>query len=311
MMKIKQIFIIVLFFVACSKKSNNPFDDPALQPPSEKEEIVDADPNSIVGLHYNVFKPTCSNSGCHDGTFEPDFRTIESTYNSLIFHPIVKNAPDNSYTYRVVPGSADESVLYQRLIKDIDGQSGIMPLSVDPGSDWNEKKDQYLQNIKTWIENGAPDIFGNTSTVANIVPSVQGITAYANSNQNTLPRGPGNGALQVDSGTTSLEIWVSLKDEETAPQDFTLAQIKFYESLNGFAQAAAEDLILAGPVTEKGYFGDDVQFHHKMNKDVSGYQPGTTVFMRMYLVDNSGDTTEIPNDGSASYMKRYFAFEIK
>jgi hypothetical protein len=28
---------------------------------------------------------TCANSGCHDGTFEPDFRTLEGSYNTLLF----------------------------------------------------------------------------------------------------------------------------------------------------------------------------------------------------------------------------------
>ncbi|MBK7268515.1 MAG: hypothetical protein IPI07_03030, partial [Flavobacteriales bacterium] len=30
-------------------------------------------------------------SGCHDGTFEPEFRTIASAYNSLVYHPVIAN----------------------------------------------------------------------------------------------------------------------------------------------------------------------------------------------------------------------------
>ena len=35
--------------------------------------------------------PTCANSGCHDGTFEPDFRTVGSSWNTLVNHPVIAN----------------------------------------------------------------------------------------------------------------------------------------------------------------------------------------------------------------------------
>lgn len=46
--------------------------------------------NTIQGLHAGLFKPTCANSGCHDGNFEPDFRTVESSYYSLVQQPVIK-----------------------------------------------------------------------------------------------------------------------------------------------------------------------------------------------------------------------------
>jgi len=38
---------------------------------------------------------------------------------------------------------------------DIDGNSGIMPLAVDPDSDWESQKETYIQNIRDWIQAGA------------------------------------------------------------------------------------------------------------------------------------------------------------
>ena len=89
-------FLIVLILASCSEDSKqvkNPYDN---QEPENADGVVvnadkDLDPNSIAALHKDIFKPTCANSGCHDGNFEPDFRTIESSYNTLVNQPIVKN----------------------------------------------------------------------------------------------------------------------------------------------------------------------------------------------------------------------------
>ena len=84
---------------SCTKDEKNPFDDLDNFPPEDTTQIENVDPASFVGLHQNIFKPTCANSGCHDGTFEPDFRTIESSYNTLVLHTIVKNNPAETYEH--------------------------------------------------------------------------------------------------------------------------------------------------------------------------------------------------------------------
>jgi len=148
---------------ACTKRNNvdNPFLDPALQKPADGGDTVQYGPFDFAGLQRDIFKPTCSNSGCHDGTFEPDFRTIESSYNTLVYQPIIKNNPAGQYEYRVVPGDPAASVLINRLTVDIDGLSGIMPLVTDPGSDWGVNKQAYIDRIRGWIAAGAKDAYGN------------------------------------------------------------------------------------------------------------------------------------------------------
>lgn len=141
---------------ACQKDPVvNPFDDQEQPDNSLDSSAVDLDPISFNGLHANIFSKTCARSGCHDGNFEPDFRTIESSYNTLVDHPIIKNNPQGAYEVRVKPGNVSQSVLVARLTMDIDGNSGVMPLAVDPDSDWEEKKEMYIQNVKDWIQNGA------------------------------------------------------------------------------------------------------------------------------------------------------------
>src|SRR6186997_2925548 len=128
-MKTKGIFFFIAsltLFLACRKSGSdgdNPYDNDQGKP---RETITDSSfsPTSIQGLHKNIFRPTCANSGCHDGTFEPDFRTVESSYNSLVNVAPIK--PDGIHRYRVLPGNADSSMIMYRLTEDLGGNSGIM-----------------------------------------------------------------------------------------------------------------------------------------------------------------------------------------
>lgn len=153
--------ILILFFACKKEEYHNPYDDIPSVIVEDTTIVIELDPISIEGLHANIFGKTCANSGCHDGNFEPDFRTIESTYNTLVDQPIIKNDPQGSFQYRVVPNNVEASLLIARLSYDIDGESGVMPLVVEPGSDWEANKETYIQNIKDWISAGAKDPFGN------------------------------------------------------------------------------------------------------------------------------------------------------
>lgn len=156
------IFFIGFLFLSCQKEEyENPYDDIDTELPGMTEENINLEPTSMAGLQANIFGKTCANSGCHDGNFEPDFRTIESSYNTLVNAPIIKNDPQGSFQLRVVKGNIDASQLVARITYDIDGNSGIMPLAVDPSSDWETNKETYIQNIKDWIAAGAKDVFGN------------------------------------------------------------------------------------------------------------------------------------------------------
>ncbi len=158
-MKMSKYCLFFLFcgivFLSCQKDHTNPYDEQDLPNNGSDTVLVDLPATSFAGIHANILSPTCARSGCHDGNFEPDFRTIEGSYNTLVDHPIIKNDPQNTYQVRVKPGNPDQSLLFARLTFDIDGNSGLMPLSVDSGSDWEEKKEDYIQNIKDWIQQGA------------------------------------------------------------------------------------------------------------------------------------------------------------
>ena len=302
-------FLLCLGFAACKKEPANPFDDlenPVIDPPVEEN----LDPASIAGLHANVFGKTCANSGCHDGTFEPDFRTIESTYNTLVFQPIIKNDLQGTYEFRVIPGNADQSQLMARLSFDIDGNSGIMPLSVDPDSDWDEKSDTYIQNIRSWIQGGARDIFGNSPSQGNGLPQMQGVRGR---NSNWFPRADGGqGALRIPQIITAVDLYFAFSDDETLPQNFSTNKIRFSQDLDGFSDAPELPLdVLSTPLSETGYYGNTVNFTHKVTINPHDFAVlGETVFFRVYVKDVQNPVTEIPADGGALYIKTYFSFTI-
>ncbi len=231
---------------AC-KKSNrpeNPFDDPKNKPPVNTGPTDPLSLANFAGLHRQIFKPTCSNSGCHDGTFEPDFRTIESSYNTMVYQPVIKNNPAGSFLYRVLPGNANSSVLHERVVVDIDGISGIMPLSVDPQSDWPAKKAEYIAAIVAWINGGARDMFGNPPVNGPANPRLQGLMTVA----------PGY-ALSFGEGE--------------APEEVLLTHRRTRRVVRRPIRP------LPQPIRGSNVFGEPVGFTHVLNLD--GIAPGTYV----------------------------------
>jgi hypothetical protein len=111
---------------------------------------------SFEALYKEIFDVNCYTSGCHDGNFEPDFTSMSNAYYTLVYHPVKKNSEDERFTYRVLPGSISESLLYERITNccflDKDDR---MPLL----SKYLNKKE--IRRIKKWIKAGAPDWKGN------------------------------------------------------------------------------------------------------------------------------------------------------
>jgi hypothetical protein len=83
--------------------------------------------------------------GCHDGTFEPDFRTVQSSFSTLIYMGVNKKTLDsvNFFNYRVIPNNEATSFLIERLTtstSDYMPSNGVRLGSADMG------------NIRKWIQ---------------------------------------------------------------------------------------------------------------------------------------------------------------
>ncbi|MCB0754707.1 MAG: hypothetical protein H6603_00715 [Flavobacteriales bacterium] len=301
--------ILAVFAIGCNPDADNPFDDPDNLPPNDTTAFGELDPTSFVGLHQNIFKPTCANSGCHDGTFEPDFRTIESAYNTLVYHSVIKNNPSNSYQYRVKPGSISESIMWLRLNEDIDGISGIMPLDAfyDPESEWNQNKAEHLSNINTWIMNGALDMFGNAPDINDQQPGIAGIYAEADGQPCVIFERVG-----VPLGAQQVSIWFALTDKETAAQSLQSATVKMSGLINVDEDTLAVEFplqVLGSAESHPSFLNDPVDFYHKFSFSTAAYPPDSTYYMRVSVKDPlQPDTTQIPQDGSQFYIKRLFSW---
>ena len=113
------LFIITEIFQACKKDDNapeNPYDN--IDRTITINQPTDPDPNTIAGLHKNIFFPKCANPGCHDGTFEPDYRTIESTFYTLVYQPVNLVTLDSAkiFTLRVIPHNTSDSYHSRRSV---------------------------------------------------------------------------------------------------------------------------------------------------------------------------------------------------
>ncbi|MEX1187993.1 MAG: hypothetical protein WED33_01965 [Bacteroidia bacterium] len=311
-MRITLAFLFISFVVFSCKKDEkvNPFDlvvDTTSQGPNQ---FPPPDPASIAGLHQYIFAPTCANSGCHDGTFEPDFRTIESSYNTLVLQPVIKNNPSGTYNFRVVPGNESASIIIERLINDIDGQSGIMPLSIDPGSDWESKRQEHINNLKAWINAGAKDVFGNSPTASNLPPQLKGIFISATGSQTPFPRNVQTSSIEIPPGTPSVDVYLACADDNTPTDQLQYLKAKVSASMNDFSAEAEENLTLVSPITQTGYDGNPVEFRFKFSVSLSGIPNASARFIRAYIQDSGETPTEIPVAASAEYIKRYYSFQI-
>lgn len=301
-------FVLLLF--SCKKdETNNPFDNPVYQKPNETTNPWNASPTSIAGIHARIFKPTCANSGCHDGTFEPDFRTIESSYNTLVNQPIIKNNPQGTFSKRVVPGNPDMSVLINRMITDIDGQSGIMPLSIDPGSDWESQKTTYINNIRAWIADGAKDVYGNSPGTNSLPPQLKGIRITALGGSQSYARNIQTGSIVIPSGVNEIDVWFSCQDDITPVNELSITNALLSLGINDFNNALSFPVETVSPVTDIGFGGANVSFQFKTSINTSALNSGTSYFFRLIVQDELPQPTEIPTSNSAEHVKRYYSFE--
>jgi hypothetical protein len=169
---INAIIASVLLLSSCNnddeKAPINPYDSVDYGGNNAVSDTLDS--NSIASIHKDILQLKCAVPGCHDGTFEPDFRTVMSSYSTLVYHSVLKNNTAKSFEYRVVPFESSKSVLYERIsnccfvnTNDRMPQSNIGVAL--PDSD--------LKRIKTWIDQGAKDFTGHSPLKPNNEPVYQ------------------------------------------------------------------------------------------------------------------------------------------
>jgi hypothetical protein len=280
----------------------NPFEENIKNQDTVNFVFNDIDPNTIVGLYQNIFGPTCANSGCHDGTFEPDFRTIESSYHSLVYRIPVKN--DGSLTYRVDPGNPNKSAIVKRLAGTISPQ---MPIEIEPDSDWWTKSEEYIQNVTNWIANGALDMAGNEPQINYANPTLIG--AAAQFNGVWLNRKDGYGPLMIPDSVNNIDIYLSF-DPINNPDAFGVNELMFGFEGESFEMDTSITMeIMNNPVAHYSLYGKLVSYTHKVTIDLDNMAlTEDHYFMRVKVQDGSHPITEIPSENGFYYFKEYMSF---
>lgn len=295
------LLVLLLTVVGCKKEvvpPPNPYDSVDYGTNGENPYVPD--PASIVGLYENVFRIKCANPGCHDGHFEPDFRSIQSAWSTLVYHDIVKNTADSAYRFRVLPGNVNESILWYR-VTDGDAQLQQMPAT-----------GQYLTateqaNLRSWIEDGARDMFGNLPTLPNNEPQIIGYGAFDQSfttqyhqTENRLDSVFYN-PFKIGQGT-SFNVVFFVEDDSTALSDLQVNQLRLSLDKDNFAGSTNINAYYVN-------FGTLSAWVSPVN--TSSFAVGDTVFMRYYV--NDGDhafNTEFPRDDQPDPYKTYASFYL-
>ncbi len=308
MMKRKIITLSVLvvaltvFFFSCKKEEPpvNPFD--SVTHNSNNPNDPNPDPNSIAGLYKNIFSVRCANPGCHDGTFEPDFRTIESAYSTLVYQSVNKVTLDSAkiFSLRVIPHNTSDSWLVERLTTST---TEYMP------SNSVRLSQTDIDHVKNWINAGCPDQNGTLPVKPNLQPNVIGYVAfdsvYSRIDTNRV-NGFGYNPFILREGQTMNLLFAALDTADgadgTDPSLYSVKKIKFSANKNDFSSAVSIDASLY--ISQYSAWVTVVP--------TSMWHSGTTVYFRIYV--NDGDhvnDAEFPRNESIDYYKTLYAFYVQ
>jgi hypothetical protein len=296
----------------CTKDNNvpeNPFGPEVIVHDTDTTTIVIPDPYSITGLHKNIFSTRCNLPGCHDGSFEPDFRTVQSTYSTLVYHRVNKTVlPDSArfFTYRVIPFDTTYSFLHERVTTTT---SEYMP------SSGNRLTETEIHHINTWIMNGAKDINGNIPLAPNNLPnmiqdsgyfwafdSLTFVPLYGNMISTIRYQGVPYFPFLVGAGRTmKIIFWV--QDDSTALGNLLVNECKLSLLENDFSAAQTAQASYIN-------FGFPLQFW--MATFQVSWPPGTQVYFRYYVRDTDNQNiVEFPRSDMPFYYKSYFSFLVQ
>jgi hypothetical protein len=175
----KAIPIVVLMLsllYGCKKNEpvpHNPYNDIVRDDTTQTE--IPLDSLNITYIHKKVLAPTCAVPGCHVGNFEPDFRTPQSSFSTLVYAPVIKNNTQNQFKYRVVPYDTTWSVLHERITNCCFVNNNDRMPQDNIGT---PMPDSSIKLIERWIMHGARDMFGNVAQLPNSEPVITGYIAF-------------------------------------------------------------------------------------------------------------------------------------
>ena len=258
---------------------------------------------SFVKLHRDVLGPSCNVMGCHDGSFEPDFRTVESAYNTLVFHDIIKNNLAEDFTYRVVPGDTALSVLHERLTNCCFVNTNDRMPQDNIG---NALPEADLNAVTAWILDGAKDITGATPNEPNNLPNVKYYTVMNALFDSTYSDNRAEFYMPFLMPANEIVNFIfRVTDDKTKPADMEVNQLKIYLTADYIPNNQPLFTSTAN-VFESTYKVWILEF------DTSVLQSGETYFMRYTINDGDNPTNTIyPNNNTSFVYKNMWSFTVQ
>jgi hypothetical protein len=320
--KVISIAILVIVAVtACTTKSDppeNPFDkatnngdNPAL--------AVPFDSSSFPGIHQYILTQNCALAMCHDGAFEPDYRTVESAYATLVYQPVIKNSFDSSFTYRVVPYDTAKSWMYHRVNskdEEIVMPTGRKPLSASK-----------IEKIANWILAGCPDITGAIPTLPNQPPSTFGLVAFLPDSGmkriDTLRAGKNIYTPFIVPQNATIKIYVGYQDANDdgtidywAAKDFTHHLLHYTTIFENYSNGRNTVQMIKSDAAENypsfGSRTNNAPYFLSATLNTSMFNPGEVVYFKTVVSDGDEITSyDIPNESNLYQIQGLFSFKIK
>ena len=297
-------FVVVCtsIFFSCKKDDvpENPYDKVDYSTNTNTD--PEPDPNSIQGLYKNIFQPKCANPGCHDGTFEPDFRTIESSFSTLVYQTVNKTTLDSVklFTLRAIPHNVDDSWIIERLTTST---TEYMP------SNAVRLSQSDIDHVKNWINAGCPDLNGTLPVKPNLQPNFSGYIALDSVNARLDTNRVDDEwytAFIIEEGQTINFAFATTDsadgDDATDPANYLSKKIKLSTDKNDFSGAVEYNATIYYAAYQVWY----------VTVPTATWPAGTTVYFRFYVHD--GDHTadaEFPKNSSLDYYKTIYSFYVQ
>jgi len=257
---------------------------------------------SFVKLHRDVLGPSCNVMGCHDGSFEPDFRTVESAYNTLVYHTIIKNNLAEDFTYRVVPGDTGLSVLHERLTNCCFVNTNDRMPQDNIG---NALPEADLDAVTAWILEGAKDITGAIPNAPNNLPNIK-YFYVTNADYDSVYSENRIGGLFYNPflmpNNEQVNFIFRVKDDHTIAQNLKINQLSISENIDDFSNSIIAVAYIASNSSPKVFI---LQFN------TSDLEVNKTYFMRYTVSDEEDQITTYPNNQTSFVYKNIWSFTVQ
>lgn len=289
------LILALIFIYACKKDEDihNPYAQ--VNYTTDTTQIQNVSDTSLSGLHKNIFNPKCNVPGCHDGTFEPDFRSIQSSFSTLVYQPVIKTTVNgvDSFKFRVIPFDTVQSFLHERITTST---SDYMP------SNAVRLSAKEISSINQWIMNGAPDINGTIANAPDLLPSIIGFIAtdsVGNRLDTNRLSGLAYNPFIVQHGKT-ITFYFLIKDDNTPNSSLQLNQLKFSTYKDVFSNAVVVNMNYLN-------LGGNELYTGLIN--TSMWSLGDTIYFRYFVNDGVNTANaEYPRNETNSIIKTVFSF---